>query len=349
MSDQQRVWISRRSNKGKDSYHLRWLDPVTGKWRSRAAGTDRKQANREAAILEKELAQGTYRDLRKVTWTEFVEEHVQMIQGDRDRAEAKRTLEEFGRRFNVPLRAVRYGMIESYVEWLKAEKKNKIATINKKLRYLRAAFNKAVKRGYLAESPMRFWQMTREQEKPIRIASDEDEQAMLKAAQETHGELLRAFVQIALATGGRRSELLTLPWENVIIEETPEGDKPCVRFMGTKGKKIRRVPLDQADVDILRRLKLKTLKDGGPFIALARDLDDMWADMLAVAKVAHITPHDLRRTFVTRLVRAEVPLPTVQKLAGHSTITTTLSYYNQVNADDLQRGMEKLWKARAAG
>lgn len=71
--------------------------------------------------------------------------------------------------------------------------------------------------------------------------------------------------------------------------------------------------------------------------------------MLAKAEVKHITPHDLRRTFVTRLVRAEVSLPTVQKLAGHSTIQTTLSYYNQVNADDLLRGMEKLWKARRIG
>jgi integrase len=110
------------------------------------------------------------------------------------------------------------------------------------------------------------------------------------------------------------------------------------------------VPISPEDVETLRKLKVKTLKDGGPFVGLARDLDDAWAAMLKAADLKqHITPHDLRRTFCTRLVRAEVPLPTVQRLAGHSTIQTTLSYYNAVTSDDLQRGMEKLWKAQRAG
>lgn len=47
-----------------------------------------------------------------------------------------------------------------------------------------------------------------------------------------------------------------------------------------------------------------------------------------------IQMHDLRRTFVTRLIRANVPLPTVQKLAGHRDIKTTLKFYNWVSMDD---------------
>ena len=43
-----------------------------------------------------------------------------------------------------------------------------------------------------------------------------------------------------------------------------------------------------------------------------------------------VTIHDLRRTFITRLIRAGVPLPTVQKLAGHADIKTTLTHYNTI-------------------
>ncbi len=43
--------------------------------------------------------------------------------------------------------------------------------------------------------------------------------------------------------------------------------------------------------------------------------------------------------------RAGVPLPTVQKLAGHSDIKTTLKYYNQVNDADLRAAVDKLREA----
>ncbi|MCH7996007.1 MAG: tyrosine-type recombinase/integrase [Planctomycetes bacterium] len=62
---------------------------------------------------------------------------------------------------------------------------------------------------------------------------------------------------------------------------------------------------------------------------------------------AGLTPHDLRRTYVPRWVRAGVPLPAVQKPAGHSSIRTTVDYYNWVHDDDLRACVAKL--AVAAG
>ncbi len=42
--------------------------------------------------------------------------------------------------------------------------------------------------------------------------------------------------------------------------------------------------------------------------------------------------------FVTRLIIAGVELPTVQKLAGHRDIKTTLGYYTNVGSKDLRAG-----------
>ena len=50
MNDEPKVWISSRKLKsGKRSYHLRWIDLATGKWRNQKVGTDHKRAERQAA------------------------------------------------------------------------------------------------------------------------------------------------------------------------------------------------------------------------------------------------------------------------------------------------------------
>jgi len=376
MTDEPRVWIRKRKLKsGRTTYHLRWIDPTTGRWRSRGdaadgrkIGGDRKRAEREAALLQDRLDRGTHRDLQRVTWQEFVDEHVAKLPGADNASEARRVLEEFGKLFGVPPKRVTYAMVESYVQHLKTKgmvqpkskakpagkkakgrkpRPNSPATINKKLRYLRAAFNRAIMRGYIARNPMDGWQWDREEDKAPRIASEDEETALLDVAETLHGFKLRAFIVAALATGARRGELLALTWDRVSLDPV---DDAHVLFTMTKGKKDRRVPITPEVVAVLRKLQAQTLREGGPFVGWApTSLDRWWHEVVAKAKVGDITMHDLRRTCATRLIRASVPLPTVQRLMGHADIETTLRYYHHVSDDDMRAAVRKLQKPHGAG
>ncbi|WAJ69539.1 tyrosine-type recombinase/integrase [Catenovulum adriaticum] len=47
---------------------------------------------------------------------------------------------------------------------------------------------------------------------------------------------------------------------------------------------------------------------------------------LASIQVYSVTPHDLRRTYITRLLEQKVDLNTVRKMAGHADVSTTIVY-----------------------
>lgn len=336
MSDESRVWIRKRKTKRGATYHLRWICPQSHAWKNRKTGTDKKHAERQAAVLEQELQRGTYQDIRRIGWGEFVDEHVRLITGQSHAVEARRTLREFGAICNPPSPTrIAFGMLESYVENLKA-KGNSVATINKKMRYLRGAFNKAVRRSYLVKNPMVGWSWEREDRKPPRVLTDDEESRLLETTETKYGYRWWAFIYVALRTGGRRGELLGLTWDRVDFDDSR------IHFANTKGHKDRFVPVNDDVIRVLRKLQAQTLQDGGPFVDMDKPMQRRWDSILSAAEVSNVTPHDLRRTYVTRLIRAGVPLPTVQKLAGHADIKTTLEYYNWVSDSDLREGVAKL-------
>ena len=47
---------------------------------------------------------------------------------------------------------------------------------------------------------------------------------------------------------------------------------------------------------------------------------------LASIGIEGVSPHDLRRTFITRLLEQNVDINTVRQMAGHEDISTTIMY-----------------------
>jgi integrase len=64
--------------------------------------------------------------------------------------------------------------------------------------------------------------------------------------------------------------------------------------------------------------------------------------MLKRAGVEQRKFHSLRNTYATRLFEAGVPLKTVQKLLGHSSLTTTKKIYISVMPKEKYNVVDKL-------
>ena len=184
-----RVWIRKRAlAKGRTSYHLRWVCPTEHQWKSRHVGTDKRRAERDAALLEGELNEGTYTATRKITWEAFVEDHVAKMDGKLHADEAKRILTEFGTVMQVsgPM-SVTYPMAERWVAWMSA-KELKPATINKNLGYLTTAMNRAVKRGFAGKNPVATDLQKAVNTKEIRILRADEEPRLLPSTVHLYGE-----------------------------------------------------------------------------------------------------------------------------------------------------------------
>jgi len=67
---------------------------------------------------------------------------------------------------------------------------------------------------------------------------------------------------------------------------------------------------------------------------------DVLQSLATKAMVAHVSPHDLRRTFVCTLLDRGVALSTVSAMAGHADISTTARY--DVRGESVKRAASML-------
>jgi integrase len=131
-------------------------------------------------------------------------------------------------------------------------------------------------------------------------------------------------LDFALATGLRTGEQFSIRWADVDMV------RGQLTLPMTKNGDIGYVTLSDDAMNVLRRAREVNL--GSPFVfenfrAQKMSAAHRWFNaVLAEAKVDGFRWHDLRHTFVSRLVMAGVGLRQVQQLARHKTIQMTARY-----------------------
>ncbi|RTR31663.1 tyrosine-type recombinase/integrase [Shewanella atlantica] len=141
------------------------------------------------------------------------------------------------------------------------------------------------------------------------------------------------ILALFLSTGLRRFELANLTVSDIHL------DKRTLTVKSGKGKKPRKQPIPTWALTYIDNwLRVRTHQPGDLFnpiwnnvikhdrgLSSAALYQIVKARTLAATGIT-ISPHDLRRTFITELLNQKVDLSTASKLAGHANVTTTQIY-----------------------
>jgi hypothetical protein len=144
----------------------------------------------------------------------------------------------------------------------------------------------------------------------------------------------------------RQSEQFSLEWNQVSLS------RKRIRLERTKNKSDRDIPLNKTCQKVLEASHATRPDSGRVFLSrYGRDLNHprAWFELaLEEARVKNFRRHDLRHTFISRLIMKDVNLRTVQELAGHKTISMTTRYahlapeHNQAAIEKLTRWLPEL-------
>jgi len=219
-----------------------------------------------------------------------------------------------------------------------AERKTRVsaATVNRELSCLKCVLNRAVEWGRLEANPIVRVKKFKEPEPKDRILAGEEFRRLVEAS----APHLKPIVLTALCTAMRRSEILSLKWEQVDL------GKKTIHVERTKSGKPRVIPINSVLLDEFSRLKQASGKSEHVFLAPAseRPMKDVKTAFKAACRRAGIKGlrfHDLRHHAASKMVEAGIDLVTVSKILGHASIQTTMRYAHPT-PENMRRAVETL-------
>jgi integrase len=132
-----------------------------------------------------------------------------------------------------------------------------------------------------------------------------------------------AALGLLVLTGARLSEILTLRWEDVDLEN-------CLLRLPDSKTGAKLIYLNAAAIQLLRRIP--RMKDNAYVIAGGKpgahlvELQKPWRRIRAKANLDDVRIHDLRHSFASVAAGTGMSLPMIGKLLGHSQPVTTARY-----------------------
>lgn len=158
----------------------------------------------------------------------------------------------------------------------------------------------------------------------------------------------RSICFILLDTGLRIDELTNLNYSDVFTDIRRKQVKEVIQITG-KGNKERSVPLTDRAINAFLTVHQYNQNNLGIKIdrfcpvLISRNLRRLHNDTIRkmIQDEIEANPHTFRHTCFTNLRKSNVNIEVIQKIAGHTSITTTEKYYLAVNTEDLIQAIKK--------
>ncbi len=200
------------------------------------------------------------------------------------------------------------------------------ATVNRYLAALSHVFTVAIKEwGWMNENPLQKVTKLREPRGRVRFLSDEEREKLLKACKEGDSQHLYLIVVLALSTGARKMEILSLTWSDVDL------DRGVITLHETKNGERRILPLTghahhlMSDYAKLRHLHTKLVFPGAnPKKPI--DIRSPWETALKRAEITNFRFHDLRHSAASYLAMNGASLAEIAEILGHKTLQMVKRY-----------------------
>ena len=226
------------------------------------------------------------------------------------------------------------------------------ATVARKVAAIKSFFQYMQAEGSIRRNPAESLEsprVGRQLPKPLSVTEVDEllEQPLKRNTPEARRD--RAMLELLYATGLRVTELVSLNLEDANMSPP----HPYVRCMG-KGQKERTIPIHEqaaaSVIDYLNEGRAGLVKNRAePALFVNRRGERLtrqgfWLILKQYAKEAGInkpvTPHTLRHSFATHMLRGGAPLRNVQELLGHANISTT-QVYTQIANEHVRQVYDK--------
>ncbi|MBT6457625.1 MAG: site-specific integrase [Gammaproteobacteria bacterium] len=200
------------------------------------------------------------------------------------------------------------------------------STVNRYLAAMSAAFGIASSEWHwVKENPFAGIRREKENDSRVRFLSSEERTALLKACKESKTETLYLITLLALSTGMRQSEILTLTWEQIDFERC------TITLYKTKNGEIRVVPIvGLASAKLQKHGKIRSLNN--PHIFPGRHQSHAhfprkaWEAAVQRSAVKDFHFHDTRHSAASELAMNGASLHEIAAVLGHKTLAMVQRY-----------------------
>ncbi len=245
---------------------------------------------------------------------------------------------------------IEHNILVNYVEYLKGHQYAS-STVARKVAAVKSFFHFMVDTGLLQDDPTATLDSPKVKKRMPKILSPQEIESLLnEPTQLSNPKSLRdkAFLELLYASGMRVSELVSLSVQDVDLEHD-------AIYCASKSNQNRKLPLS----DRVKHALILYLEKGRPVLTRNNEENALFLNhrgrrltrqglwliiknhVKAVGLETDVTPHTLRHSFATHMLREGTDLQTIQKWLGHANISTTQIYtqMNQAEEDKAHAGV----------
>ena len=214
---------------------------------------------------------------------------------------------------------------------------------------LKSYFNYLIFEGHIQKSPMSDIESPKLEKKLPEVLTETEIIKLIESfdLNDNFGQRNRTIIEVLYGTGIRVSELINLKLSNIFFKEN------IMKITG-KGNKERFVPIGNiasSEIKVYLKIRNKNIIDSkfSDIVFLNRYGRGLTRSMIfkiisdsykRVGLDKKISPHTLRHSFATHLLKNGADLRTIQLILGHESITTT-EIYTHLDINDLDDVLKK--------